>query len=59
MNAGLDLNRVRRLGSRDNRSARSAGVHGFFTALAMLAANRYVGRPGGFTSYSVIWPAGT
>jgi DNA-binding GntR family transcriptional regulator len=28
-------------------------------ALAMLAANRYVSRPGAFTSYSVIWQAGT
>jgi DNA-binding GntR family transcriptional regulator len=27
-------------------------------ALAMLAANRYVSRPGAFTSYSVIWRAG-
>ena len=28
-------------------------------ALAMLAANRYVSRPGAFTSYSVTWQAGT
>jgi DNA-binding GntR family transcriptional regulator len=28
-------------------------------ALAMLAANRYVSRPGSFTSYSVIWQAST
>jgi len=27
-------------------------------ALAMLAANRYVSRPGAFRSYSVIWHAG-
>jgi hypothetical protein len=27
-------------------------------ALAMLAANRYLSRPGSFRSYSVIWPAG-
>ena len=27
-------------------------------ALAMLAANRYVSRPGPFSSYSVIWQAG-
>ena len=27
-------------------------------ALAMLAANRYVSRPGGFRSYAVIWQAG-
>ena len=27
-------------------------------ALAMLAANRYVSRPGPFRSYSVIWQAG-
>ena len=27
-------------------------------ALAMLAANRYVSRPGPFRSYSVIWPVG-
>jgi DNA-binding GntR family transcriptional regulator len=27
-------------------------------ALAMLAANRYVSRPGPFRSYSVIWPTG-
>ena len=27
-------------------------------ALAMLAANRYVSRPGPFKSYSVIWQAG-
>ena len=27
-------------------------------ALAMLAANRYVSRPGPFRSYIVIWPAG-
>ena len=27
-------------------------------ALAMLAANRYVSRPGAFRSYRVIWPAG-
>jgi len=30
-----------------------------YGALAMLAANRYVSRPGTFTSYSVIWQAGT
>ena len=28
-----------------------------YSALAMLAANRYVSRPGAFTSYSVIWQA--
>jgi DNA-binding GntR family transcriptional regulator len=28
-------------------------------ALAMLAANRYLSRPGGFTSYTVIWQEGT
>lgn len=27
-------------------------------ALAMLAANRHVSRPGAFTSYSIIWQAG-
>ena len=27
-------------------------------ALAMLAANRYVSRPGAFRSYAVIWQAG-
>ena len=27
-------------------------------ALAMLAANRYVSRPGSFRSYSIIWQAG-
>jgi hypothetical protein len=27
-------------------------------ALAMLAANRYVSRPGPFSSYNVIWQAG-
>ena len=27
-------------------------------ALAMLAANRYVSRPGAFRSYRVSWPAG-
>lgn len=30
-----------------------------FSALAMLAANRYVSRPGALTSYSVIWQAET
>lgn len=30
-----------------------------YAALAMLAANRYVDRPGAFTSYSVIWQAAT
>jgi len=30
-----------------------------YAALAMLAANRYVSRPGTFTSYSVIWQAST
>jgi DNA-binding GntR family transcriptional regulator len=30
-----------------------------YSALAILAANRYVSRPGAFTSYSVIWQAGT
>ncbi len=30
-----------------------------YAALAMLAANRYVGRSGGFTSYRVIWQART
>ena len=30
-----------------------------YAALAMLAANRYVSRPGSFTSYSVIWQAST
>ena len=29
-----------------------------YCALAMLAANRYVSRPGTFTSYSVTWQAG-
>jgi DNA-binding GntR family transcriptional regulator len=29
------------------------------SALAMLAANRYVSRSGTFASYSVIWQAGT
>ncbi|HEX5301524.1 MAG TPA: GntR family transcriptional regulator [Streptosporangiaceae bacterium] len=29
-----------------------------YNALAMLAANRYVSRPGPFRSYSVIWQAG-
>jgi len=28
-------------------------------ALAMLAANRYISHPGVFTSYRVIWRAGT
>jgi DNA-binding GntR family transcriptional regulator len=28
------------------------------SALAMLAANRYVSRPGAFRSYAVIWQAG-
>lgn len=28
------------------------------SALAMLAANRYLARPGNFTSYSVTWRAG-
>ena len=28
------------------------------SALAMLAANRYVSHPGAFRSYSVIWQAG-
>jgi DNA-binding GntR family transcriptional regulator len=30
-----------------------------YAALAMLAANQYVNCPGAFTSYSVIWQAGT
>jgi DNA-binding GntR family transcriptional regulator len=30
-----------------------------YSALSMLAANRYVSRPGAVTSYSVIWHAGT
>jgi hypothetical protein len=38
MNAGLDSDRVRRVGRRDNGSVRWAGVHGFFAALALLAA---------------------
>jgi DNA-binding GntR family transcriptional regulator len=29
-----------------------------YAALAMLAANRYVSRPGSFTSYSVTWQRG-
>jgi DNA-binding GntR family transcriptional regulator len=29
-----------------------------WNALAMLAANRYVTRPGNFTSYAVTWQAG-
>jgi DNA-binding GntR family transcriptional regulator len=29
-----------------------------WSALAMLAANRYVTRPGNFNSYSVTWQAG-
>lgn len=29
-----------------------------WSALAMLAANRYVGRPGTFRPYSVTWQAG-
>lgn len=30
-----------------------------YSALAMFAANRYISRPGAFTSYRVIWRAGT
>lgn len=30
-----------------------------WAALAMLAANRYVSRPGGFSSYRVIWESST
>jgi hypothetical protein len=30
-----------------------------YSALAVLAANRYVSRPGAFTSYRVIWQVGT
>jgi DNA-binding GntR family transcriptional regulator len=30
-----------------------------YSALAMLAANRYVSRPGAVTSYSVTWHGGT
>jgi DNA-binding GntR family transcriptional regulator len=30
-----------------------------YAALAMLAANRYISRPAGFTSYRVIWQPGT
>jgi DNA-binding GntR family transcriptional regulator len=30
-----------------------------YCALALLAANRYVSRPGAVTSYSVTWQAGT
>jgi DNA-binding GntR family transcriptional regulator len=29
-----------------------------YAALAMLAANRYISRPAGFTSYRVTWQAG-
>jgi DUF4097 and DUF4098 domain-containing protein YvlB len=38
MNAAVDSDRVRMVGSRDNRRGRWAGVHGFFAALAVLAA---------------------
>ncbi len=30
-----------------------------YCALAILAANRYISRPGAVTSYSVTWQAGT
>ena len=30
-----------------------------YCALAMLAANRYVSRPGAFTSYTITWQEGT
>jgi DNA-binding GntR family transcriptional regulator len=30
-----------------------------YAALTMLAANRYISRPGAFTSYRVTWQAGT
>src|SRR5882724_3006986 len=38
MSAVVDSDRVRMVGSRDNRCVRWAGVHGFFAALAVLAA---------------------
>ena len=34
-------------------------IRAAYGALAMLAANRYISRPGGFASYRVIWQAGT
>jgi DNA-binding GntR family transcriptional regulator len=37
----------------------SVSVRVTYSALAMLAANRYVSRCGAFTSYRIIWPAGT
>lgn len=37
----------------------SVSVRVTYSALAMLAANRYVSRCGAFTSYRIIWQAGT
>ena len=37
----------------------NASIRVTYAALAMLAANRYVDRPGAFTAYSVIWQTAT
>ena len=42
----------------DLASQHKVSVRVTCNALAMLAANRYVSRPGSFRSYSVIWQAG-
>jgi DNA-binding GntR family transcriptional regulator len=50
-----DYKHLDALPASDLAAAYGVSVGVAYTALAMLAANRYVGQPGGFKSYRVIW----
>jgi len=53
-----DYQRGDLLPAADLASEYKVSVQVTYSALAMLAANRYVSRPGTFRSYSIIWQAG-
>jgi hypothetical protein len=42
----------------ESRQARTVSMRVAWAALAMLAANRYLARPGSFKPYHVAWDAG-
>ena len=61
LRAKIQSGEYRRCDARRRRSRGPVQGAGRVTCnvLAMLAANRYVSRPGNFRSYRVIWQAGT
>ena len=61
LRANIESGRYRRgdsLPAADLAGQYTVSVRVTCNTLAMLAANRYVSRPGPFRSYSVIWQAG-